>query len=212
MESIFAILIIKASYLIGSFPTAYLLTKKITGKDIRNEGTGNVGAANTYDVTQNKTLSFTVFLIDFLKGVLPVVLTYLIFGNKSYYLSLASIFVVLGHNISVFLNFKGGRGLATALGATYIVNPIMGILWCVVWVISSKLFKKNVHYANILSSILSPIMLFNTPELLIKDMMIIPVDNLTTIKFMFIMVNVVILLKHKEYFKEFIDEFKGSSN
>lgn len=212
MESLFAILIIKVSYIIGSFPTAYLLTKKITGKDIRNEGTGNVGAANTYDVTQNKILSFAVFLIDFLKGVLPVVLANQLLGSKSYFLSLAAIFVVLGHNISVFLNFKGGRGLATALGATAVINPIMGILWCVVWVISSKLFKKNVHYANILSSILSPIMLFNTPEILINDMMIISVDNLTTIKFMFIMVNVVILLKHKDYFKEFIDEFKGSAN
>lgn len=210
MENYQSILVKVIALLLGSIPTAYLLTKKTTGLDIREVGTGNIGAANTYDVTQNRTLAFFVFFIDVFKGVLSVLLSYSLFGGSSYLLAQAVIFVVWGHNYSLFLRFKGGRGLATALGATFVLSPLMAILWCFVWIISSKLFKKDVHYANIISSILSPIMLINTPNLLFENSFLIKADNLITIKIMFVIVNILILLKHKDYFKSFMGEFKGS--
>jgi len=185
------------------------LTKLKTGEDIRNQGTGNMGAANTLDVTGDKSLAFFVFLLDALKGSFAVIMINQFFGVDAYKISLGVIFVVLGHNLNIFMKGKGGRGLATAFGAIIVINPLPAILWCLVWAISSKLFKKNVHFANIISSILSPIMLFNTPALIIKNMTIIKLDNLFTFIVMFIMVNVLILIKHKEYFKDFIDEFKG---
>lgn len=211
MENVYTLVIVVLSYLIGTFPSGYLITNYATGKDIRQEGTGSIGAANTLDITGNKMLSFAVFLLDFLKGAIAVVTVNTFFYGQTYKIALAVVFVVLGHIINVFMNMKGGRGLATAFGATFVITPFAGLLWCLVWVISSKLFKKNVHYANILASLLSPIMLINTPSMIINNFSFVNIDNITTFKIMFVMVNVLILIKHKEYFKEFIEEFKGNS-
>lgn len=199
------------SYLIGTFPSAYFITKYATGKDIRSEGTGNIGAANTLDITGNKLLSFLVFLLDFLKGAIAIIGVNTFFYGQTYKIAIATVFVILGHIINIFMDKKGGRGLATALGATFVITPLAGFLWCLVWVISSKLFKKNVHYANILASILSPVMLINTPKLIINNLSIVNIDDIVKFKIMFVMVNLMILIKHKEYFKDFIDEFKGNS-
>lgn len=211
MEIIYIIVIGLISYLVGTFPSAYLITKYATGKDIRNEGTGNIGAANTLDVTGNKVLSFSVFLLDFLKGAIVIIGVNIFFYGQTYKIAIATVFVVLGHIINIFMNKKGGRGLATALGATFVITPFAGFLWCLVWAISSKLFKKNVHYANILASILSSIMLMNTPSLILSKMAFVEIDDVAKFKIMFIIVNIMILIKHKEYFKDFIDEFKGNA-
>ena len=142
-------------YLIGSIPMAYLVVKKRHGKDIRSEGTGNVGAMNSYDVTSSKATGIIVFILDFLKGVLPVLfITYLLELPMSLVM-LPSVLLVLGHNYSVFLKFKGGRGLATAAGVVLVLNFLLLILWCVLFVISI-LIKRNVHIANVAATALLP--------------------------------------------------------
>lgn len=150
------ILICVLFYLIGSIPTAYLFVKFFHKKDITAEGSGNVGAMNSYEVSQSKWTGISVFIIDFLKGAVPAwLLTYFL----EFPLSLAMfplVLLVLGHNYSLFLKFKGGRGLATAAGLIVIVNFWLLIIWCVVYV-AAHFIKKNVHIANVAATAFLPL-------------------------------------------------------
>jgi acyl phosphate:glycerol-3-phosphate acyltransferase len=110
------------SYLVGSFPTAYVLGKRLRNIDVSRNGTGNIGAMNAYDVTGSKTIGILVAIIDVMKGLLVT------FFSEHFYGSIigltAALFVVIGHNYSIFLKFKGGRGLAAAAGALLVIQPI----------------------------------------------------------------------------------------
>src|SRR5512140_1590079 len=103
-------------YLLGSFPTAYILVRWKSKTDIRMVGSGNVGGLNSYVVTKSKALAAIVVLIDALKGVAAVLIAPLITGDSFIFMAAAGIGAVLGHNFPVWLRFKGGRGLATAAG------------------------------------------------------------------------------------------------
>lgn len=152
------ILIIIISYLLGSIPTAYLILKKIKGIDIRKAGSGNVGGMNAFEVSGKKIVGITVFLIDFLKGFLAVTITKELFENNFLNVGLAVIFVVFGHCFSIWIGFKGGRGLATALGSTFSFIPSAFIIWGIVWLIT-YLFKKDIHLGNIWATISTMILL-----------------------------------------------------
>jgi len=104
------------SYLIGSVPTAYVFGKLYKGIDIREHGSGNVGATNAIRVL-GKVPGFTVLLIDICKGVLPLTLVGNIFSLETAFSRvMLGLAVVAGHNWTIFLNFKGGKGIATSLG------------------------------------------------------------------------------------------------
>jgi len=125
------------AYLIGSFPTAYLITKKLTGKDIRKIGSGNIGATNAFRALKEagkKKLALVVFLIilivDMAKGAGSVFLAQKFFPeNLIPVLILTSFFVVLGHNYSIFLKFTGGRGAACLMGILVYLKPISLLVW-----------------------------------------------------------------------------------
>ena len=125
------------AYLIGSFPTAYLITKKLTGKDIRKIGSGNIGATNAFRAlkeTGKKKLALIVFLIilivDMAKGAGSIFLAQKFFPeNLIPILILTSFFVVLGHNYSIFLKFTGGRGAACLMGILVYLKPISLLVW-----------------------------------------------------------------------------------
>ena len=141
-------------YLLGSFPTAYLILKKVKGIDITTQGSGNVGAMNSYEVTNSKKFGLLVFLIDFLKGVLSVLIV-LTFINSSFTLAaLSLLFSIFSHCYNPWLNFKGGRGLATATGGILILFPILVLSWVLIWVFT-YLIKKDILIANIFATILS---------------------------------------------------------
>jgi len=126
MENLWLILIGGISYLIGSIPTAYLITKKVGGKLVWLEGTGNVGAMNVYRTTGSVKLMVLATSLDIGKGALAVLIAQWLgfLGYSSEFgLMTAVIFLVLGHNYSLFLKFRGGRGLASFLGALLVVNP-----------------------------------------------------------------------------------------
>ena len=126
MENLWLILIGGIAYLIGSIPTAYLITKKVGGKLVWLEGTGNVGAMNVYRTTGSVKLMVLVTSLDVGKGALAVLIAqWLGFLGYSteFGLMTAVIFLVLAHNYSLFLKFRGGRGLASFLGALLVVNP-----------------------------------------------------------------------------------------
>lgn len=145
-------------YLIGSIPTAYLVLRLFHKKDITREGSGNVGAMNSYEVSGSKLTGVLVFITDFLKGLLPTTILLIFLRYDFEFALLPLLALVTGHNFSVWIKFKGGRGLATAAGILAVLNFWTVILWCVLYALT-YLIKKNVHIGNIMATILLPIVL-----------------------------------------------------
>lgn len=152
------LMIMLISYLIGSIPTAFILMKLIKGIDIRKAGSGNVGGMNTYEVSKSKLLGFIVFLVDALKGFFAVLLTRNFFPDNFFIIGLSVFFVVLGHCYSIWIGFRGGRGLATAFGSTITFVPAAFIIWALIWI--AVYFKsKHIHLGNIWATISTFILL-----------------------------------------------------
>jgi len=114
------------AYLLGSIPTALIISAKIKGIDIRSVGDGNMGARNTFHEIGPK-FGIIVAIIDFFKGALPAFLVY-IFGLNLGWQILAAILTILGHDFPLFANFKGGQGLATSLGTMLVLFPLPTII------------------------------------------------------------------------------------
>ena len=105
-------IIIIISYLLGSIPFGFLLTKIFLNKDIRKIGSGNIGATNALR-TGNKTLGYATLILDILKAIIPVIFVKIYYSD---YLYISSLCVFLGHVFPIWLKFKGGKGVATYLG------------------------------------------------------------------------------------------------
>lgn len=127
-------LVLAASYLIGSIPTGYIIVKLFTGQDIRTVGSGSTGATNVKRVMGKKWF-FVVMLLDALKGAFPVVLTALFGADFAGGLLpvLAAICVILGHSKSVFLNFTGGKSVASGVGTLLALDWQAGLIIAAVW-------------------------------------------------------------------------------
>ena len=110
------------AYLLGSMPTAVIVSKRFKGVDIRTIGDGNMGARNTFHSIGPK-FGFMVAVIDFGKGALPVLLAYLL-GLELGWQFLAGVLAILGHDFPVFANFKGGQGTASSLGTMVVLFPL----------------------------------------------------------------------------------------
>lgn len=125
--------------MIGSFPTAFLLGRYLKKIDVIKEGTGNVGAMNAYEVSGSPLLGIAVGIIDAAKGATAVLLfgQGILFrsGTGQAMLILSTLSVVTGHNYSVFIGFKGGRGLATSAGAMLFVQPLSVAIFVAVYFI-----------------------------------------------------------------------------
>lgn len=127
MISNFEIIFLILSYLLGSIPFGYLLTKYFAGKDILKMGSGNIGSTNVRRIA-GKKLSISTQILDMLKGFLPVSI-YLCITNEvnmqsEIYLLLLALASIVGHDFSIFLRFKGGKGVNTTLGASLLLAPI----------------------------------------------------------------------------------------
>jgi len=118
-----AILWMIVSYFIGSFPTAYVVSRLTRGIDIRSAGSGNVGAANVHRVI-GRGWGVFVAVVDMLKGSLAILITGIASTvTAPWLLSLAGLAAVLGHNYPVWLKFKGGKGVATTYGVVFFLYP-----------------------------------------------------------------------------------------
>lgn len=132
------------AYLIGSINTAVIVSKKLYGKDIRNEGSGNAGATNTYRSFGRKAAA-AVFFTDFSKGLITVAAAKCLvaFLDAPYEcMLLAGFFVQFGHCLPIFFRFKGGKGVATAAGAALGVMPLVAVILLVLFaviVLSTKI-------------------------------------------------------------------------
>jgi glycerol-3-phosphate acyltransferase PlsY len=149
------------AYFIGSFPTGYVVGR-IRGVDVRKVGSGNVGATNVTRVL-GKQFGYPVFLLDFLKGLVPVLLAREIanrcqLGSTATDLcvALGGIFSVLGHSYPVWLGFKGGKGVATSLGAIFGISWIAALIMGAVWITFFKT-TRYVSVASIAASIALPV-------------------------------------------------------
>ena len=149
------------AYLIGSIPTGYLIVKAKTGQDIRTVGSGSTGATNVKRVL-GKNYFFLVMLLDALKGALPVVLTKL-FATVGVSLGLApviaAIAVIIGHSKSIFLQFKGGKSVASGVGTILALNWVVGIVIALVWGVITYT-TKYVSVGSIIALVISPFVMY----------------------------------------------------
>ena len=157
------------SYLIGSIPTAYIFGKILKGIDIRQHGSGNVGATNVFRVLGKKP-GIAVLLLDILKGVIAVVLVSDLLGlTKVIHLVILAAMVVCGHNWTVFLKFKGGKGIATSLGVLIgltikiaIIRPVL--IWVVLIWILCFLITRIISVSSIIATTCLPIIMVLTNQ------------------------------------------------
>ncbi len=148
-------------YLIGSIPTSYIFGKILGGVDIRQYGSGNVGATNVYRVV-GKLPGILVLIIDILKGLICVTLLpnlFLRLGipmNPEVYKMALGFTAVVGHDWTVFLKFKGGKGVATSTGVLIGIAPNILVFGLIVWVVIF-IWKRYVSLASISSAVSIPI-------------------------------------------------------
>jgi glycerol-3-phosphate acyltransferase PlsY len=119
------------AYLLGSIPFGLILTKLFLNKDLRNVGSGNIGATNVFR-TGKKSLGFLTLVLDGLKGYITVAATYYYFTD---YIYLAALMSFLGHIFPVWLKFKGGKGIAVFLGILFAFSTNLGIIFSICWVL-----------------------------------------------------------------------------
>ena len=143
-----------SSYLMGSIPFGFILTKIFLKKDIRRIGSGNIGATNALR-TGNKLLGFTTLILDITKAILPVL--YVKF-NYPDYIFIASLCAFLGHVFPIWLKFKGGKGVATYVGILFSINFILGLIFVVIWG-ATFLISKYSSLSSLVASMVIPIYL-----------------------------------------------------
>ena len=144
-----------ASYLMGSIPFGFILTKFFLKKDIRDIGSGNIGATNALR-TGNKSLGYGTLFLDVIKAVIPVIYVKL---NYPDYIFIASLCVFLGHVFPVWLKFKGGKGVATYVGILFSINLTIGLVFIGVWFFTF-LISKYSSLSSLIGSLSIPIYLF----------------------------------------------------
>jgi len=193
-------------YILGSFPTAFLLVKIFRGIDITKDGSGNVGALNTLRTSQSKLIGVSVLIIDAFKGTLSVFIIHLLFPESFIFPAIAMLFAVFAHCFNPWLGFKGGRGLAVTAGGGLVIFPYLVLIWLFLWVIF-YLMKRNHHIANIAATIFTLLLLFNTVDIAIKYSTIKP-ESSSSLTAIVAAVLIIIFIKHIEPLKELIEKHK----
>ena len=145
------IVIIIVSYLLGSIPFGLILTKLFLKKDIRDIGSGNIGATNVLR-SGNKLIGYLTLLLDILKAVVPVIYIKINFPDFIY---ISSLSVFLGHVFPVWLKFKGGKGVATYVGILFSINLIFGFVFAISWLLVF-LFSKYSSLSSLLATLCIP--------------------------------------------------------
>ncbi len=136
------IIFLIVSYLVGSISFAYLICSKLYSTDIRRYGSGNPGSTNVLRVLGVKP-AMIVFTADLLKGLVMVLLGKF-FGGENLAL-LSAIAVVVGHDWSIFLGFKGGKGIATSFGTIIGLFPKVGLILCIIGVLVVAISNTVAH-------------------------------------------------------------------
>ena len=185
-------LLIVGSYLIGSVPFGYILTKFFLNKDIRKIGSGNIGATNVLR-TGNKIIGYATLLLDVLKAVLPIIFIKI---NYPEYVFISALSVFIGHVFPVWLKFRGGKGVATYVGILCCINIYLGIGFGLVWLITFLIFKYS-SLSSLIGSFSIPIINF----FIFND----------EIVFFFIIMFVLIFYTHRENIKRLLNHTESKT-
>ena len=187
---VFTIIII--SYLMGSIPFGLLLTKIFLNKDIRNVGSGNIGATNALR-TGNKSIGYATLIFDILKAVIPVIFVKIYYTE---YLYISSLSVFLGHVFPIWLKFKGGKGVATYVGILSCINIYLGVVFGIVWFIIFLIFKYS-SLSSLIGSLSIPIVNF----FIFKNEVV----------FFFVIMFVLIFYTHRENIKRLLNRTESKT-
>ena len=179
MELILSIII---SYLMGSIPFGLILTKIFLKKDIREIGSGNIGATNVIR-TGNKIVGYITLSLDILKAVIPIIFVKIYYTD---FLFLASLCAFIGHVFPVWLKFNGGKGVATYVGILFAINIYFGIIFALSWFVIFAITKFS-SLSSLIASVSVPVYLLITGQF--KDI------------FFFIIMFVLIFFTHRENIK-----------
>ena len=188
METLF---IFSVSYLCGSIPFGFLLTKFFLKRDIRKMGSGNIGATNVLR-TGNKLIGYSTLTLDVLKAIVPLII---IKFNLPEFIFVSSLSIFLGHVFPVWLKFKGGKGVATYVGMLFCINYILGFIFIISWFIVFILSKYS-SLSSMIASLSIPIFCF-----------FIYNENFYFFTMMFILV----FLTHRENIKRLINNTESKS-
>ena len=175
------------SYLIGSIPFGFLLTKIFLNKDIRNIGSGNIGATNALRIG-NKKIGFSTLILDILKAAITIIFVKF---NYSEFIFISSLCVFLGHVFPIWLKFKGGKGVATYVGILFSINLSYGLIFIIIWLIVFFIFKYS-SLSSVIASLSIPLYLF------------IFLNSLNL--FFFLIMLILIFFTHRENIKRLINK------
>jgi len=149
------------AYAIGSINFSVLISRKMAGFDVREKGSGNAGTTNVLRSVGVKAAIITL-VCDILKGIVAVLMAFLIgkmtqTADRALLIQLAGILVIVGHTFPIFFEFKGGKGIATALGVLLITNWKIGLI-CLVFALVLIIITRMVSVGSISSAILFPVL------------------------------------------------------
>ena len=149
-----------ASYLMGSIPFGLILTKIFLKKDIREIGSGNIGATNALR-SGNKLIGYSTLILDIAKAIIPVIYVKINYPDLIY---IASLCAFLGHVFPIWLKFKGGKGVATYVGILFSINIILGLIFIISWAFIFLLFRYS-SLSSIIGSLSVPIYILITGQI-----------------------------------------------
>jgi glycerol-3-phosphate acyltransferase PlsY len=155
------IIVAIVAYLLGSISFSVIISKKMAGFDVREKGSGNAGSTNVLRTVGKKAAIITL-ICDILKGVIAILVGFLtgkIFSglDNALLIQLAGVFVILGHTFPVFFRFRGGKGVATALGVLLMTNWQIGLI-CLVFALILIALTRMVSVGSIAAAILFPVL------------------------------------------------------
>ena len=181
------------SYLMGSIPFGFILTKIFLKKDIREIGSGNIGATNALR-TGNKAVGYATLILDISKAIIPVIYTKINFPELIF---VASLCAFLGHVFPIWLKFKGGKGVATYVGILFSINILFGLIFALSWLITFVLTKYS-SLSSLIGSLSLPVYLL--------------VTGLTNNVIFFIIMFVLIFFTHRENVKRLKNKEESKTN
>jgi len=185
-------IIILLSYLMGSIPFGFILTKIFLKKDIREIGSGNIGATNVLR-TGNKIIGYITLSLDILKAIIPLLI---IKFNHPEFLLISALSIFLGHVFPLWLKFKGGKGVATYVGMLFCINYILGFVFIICWLIIFIIFRYS-SLSSLIASLTIPFYHF----------FIIDNNNY----YFFIILFILIFFTHRENVKRLINNTESKT-
>lgn len=149
------LLVAAFSYVVGSTPFGYILIRVFRGEDVRHTGSGNIGATNV--ARSSPVLGILTLVLDALKGLVAVLATRALFPGQFFLVGVAALFAVVGHMFSIWLKFRGGKGVATGLGSFVIIAPKAILVMICVFVVLVLAFR-YISLASIVGVALFPVL------------------------------------------------------